>query len=101
MTAKKTVPSKKVAPVKTAPVTQQELPKEVEVPVTDMNPSANLVIDGKTYSITSLSPEVQELVVLYQRWGNERLEAQIEVAKCEAAQRAISVEISNRLKQPT
>jgi hypothetical protein len=94
MTAKKTVSSKKTAPVKkVAEVVAQE-------PVAD--PSvANLVIDGKTFSIASLSPEVQELVVLYQRWGNERTEAQIEVAKCEAAQRAISVEISNRLSQPT
>lgn len=96
MTAKKTAPAKKVVPVKTAqPPKQSETP----APPQAQQPEANLVIDGKTFSIASLSPEVQEMVGLYQRWGNERLEAQIEVAKCEAAQRAISVEISNRISQ--
>ena len=58
----------------------------------------NLVIGDQSYPIASLPQDVQELVILYQRWGNEKVEAQIEANKCDAAQRALATEIAARLK---
>jgi ABC-type transporter Mla MlaB component len=55
--------------------------------------------NGETYKIDDLPDEIKTLVKLYERWNNEKLEAQIEVNKCDAACVAVSTEISARLKQ--
>lgn len=69
--------------------------KAVAAPVQDQ---PNLIIEDKSYPIASLPKEVQEMLSLYQRWGQEKVEAQIEVNKCDAAQRALSAEIATRVR---
>jgi ribosomal protein S3 len=58
----------------------------------------NLVIGDKSYPIVSLPKDVQDLVSMYERWGKERVEAQIEVNKLDAAQRALATEIAARVQ---
>ena len=58
----------------------------------------DLIIDGKTYPVASLSPEIQSMLVLSQRWESERNEAQIEADKCSAAIETIQEHIAYRIR---
>lgn len=57
-----------------------------------------ITIGDNTYVIRGLPTEVQDMIAYYQRWTDERIEAMSEVNKCDAACRALSVEITKRLK---
>ena len=57
-----------------------------------------ITIADKSYLIEKLSPEIRDMVAYYQRWINEKAEAMAEVNKCEAACRAITLEITKRIQ---
>lgn len=61
-------------------------------------PSPMLNIDGDTYEIDKLPDDIKGLLNRYAKWSKEGEEAKSEAEKCDAACRALSVEISNRLK---
>jgi len=57
-----------------------------------------ITIGDKSYLVEKLPAEIQDMVAYYQRWSNEKVEAMAEVNKCEAACRAITLEITKRIQ---
>jgi hypothetical protein len=58
-----------------------------------------LTVDGNNYPINALPGDVQELIAAYQGWEKELNTQKLEVFKTEAAMRAVSAEIQNRVRQ--
>lgn len=57
-----------------------------------------ITIENKQYPVAELSPKVQQLIGIFQRWQAELVEKRLEVAKVEAATRDISREIIETVK---
>ena len=84
--------------------TKAEIKPDAEVEPT-------ITVGDKSYLISSLPNEIRDLISYYTRWDAEKVEAMSEANKCDAACRAISQEIAQRiqalekvvagLKQPT
>ena len=58
----------------------------------------SITVNGNTYSMTNLPPEIKELIAIYQAWDVELIAQRREVFKLEAALRALSGEIELRFK---
>lgn len=58
----------------------------------------SLMVDGNNYPISQLPSDVQELINCYQSWERELNEQKLSVFKTEAAMRAVSAEIQNRVR---
>lgn len=56
-------------------------------------------IDGKSYLVESLSPDVQRYIKLYEDWSDQLRVAEEEKFKLEAAIRALTIEIKTRIER--
>lgn len=53
-----------------------------------------LTVDGTEYTVDSFSETVQRLVAIHTKWRNELQDERLQVAKTEAAIRALDVELT-------
>lgn len=71
--------------------------KKAEVkPSAEVEPT--ITVGDKAYLISSLPSEIQDLISYYTKWEAERVEAMSEANKCDAACRAVSQEITQRIQ---
>ena len=70
--------------------------KTIKTPVAEVQ-EPSISLGDKTFSIASLPQEVQDLIGIYQAWGDELKKQQIETFKIQAAMKGISIEIEQRL----
>lgn len=58
-----------------------------------------ITVDGVTYPVANLPPDIQNLFNVYQQWNSELSEAKLEVFKLEAAIRSLTAEVEARIRQ--
>lgn len=58
-----------------------------------------ITVDGKTYELDKLSPQVQQAVAIYNRFNSDLSEAQLSVIKCQAAVATVGQQIAEAIKK--
>jgi hypothetical protein len=58
-----------------------------------------ITVDGETYNVADLSPEVQNLAAIYGEWQADGAAAKKEYLKCTAALRDLSREIGQAVRK--
>jgi len=61
--------------------------------------SKTITVDGKTYELDKLSPQIQQAVAIYNRFSADLSEAQLTVIKCQAAVTYIGQQIAEAIKK--
>lgn len=65
---------------------------------TQMTQEPTVTVNGKTYQVNALPPELRDMLAVYQLWETELATARREVFKTEAAIRALTGELEGRFK---
>lgn len=60
----------------------------------------SITIDGVSYELDSLTPQVRTMLNLYQRWTTQAQDLQTEFTKTDLAVKALGAEISKALAAP-
>ena len=58
-----------------------------------------ITVDGETYNVADLSPEIQNLATIYAEWQADGSAAKKEYLKCTAALRDLSREIGQAVRK--
>lgn len=64
-----------------------------------MDQTKTITVDGKTYELDKLSPQIQQAVAIYNRFSADLSEAQLTVIKCQAAVTSVGQQIAEAIKK--
>jgi len=68
--------------------------KAVEVAATE----PTITVDGEQFTISALSPQIQNAIVLLNKWNADKTEAEQKVVQLQYAVNALSVELAKAIK---
>jgi len=57
-----------------------------------------ITVDGEQFTISTLSPQIQNAIALLNKWNAEKTEAEQTVVKLQYAVNALSVELAKAIK---
>ncbi len=66
--------------------------------MTTIEAPSTITVDGKEYPVSGFSETVQRLVAIHTAWRNDLQAERLDVAKSEAALRALDVELSQAVQ---
>lgn len=71
--------------------------------MSDIQTTANeptITVDGESFTISALSPQLQNAIALLNKWNAEKVEADQKAVQLQYAVNALSVELAKAIKPP-
>jgi hypothetical protein len=60
-----------------------------------------ITVDGEQFTISALTPQIQNAIGLLNKWNADKAEAEQKVVQLQYAVNALSVELAKAIKPPT